>query len=432
MSRQMKDSGIPWIGQVPEMWTVAPIRSVIKEITTKNILGKETTALQFRYGTIVEKANFEAEGDDYVARTIRNYTIIYPGVLVLNGLNLNYDFVTKRVALSRLKGVITSAYMTIMPIDTHALLPEFLEYLFKCYDAKMAFHGMGEGVRKILNFNELKHQPIIYPSHDEQKQIVAVLDKKCTEVEGLSSNIQKQIEALEQYKRAVITETVTKGLNPSVPMKDSGIPWIGKIPQHWNMLKIKYIAKSNQKSLSEKTNPDYQINYIDIGSVSERKGIETYEEIQFSKAPSRARRIVKSGDCIVSTVRTYLKAIAFIDAQFDNYVVSTGFSVLTPMKQFLVNKYLFFLLKNHPLISAISAYSTGVNYPAISDSVLVNLKMPIPPKNEQQSIANYLDEKCSKIDAIIQDKQQQLKKLEQYKKATIFEYVTGKKQVPEA
>lgn len=432
MSRPMKNSGIAWIGQVPEHWTVAPVRSVLKEVTAKNIFGKETTALQFRYGTIVEKDNFDATEDEYVARTIRNYTLIYPGVLVLNGLNLNYDFVTKRVALSRLKGAITSAYMTITPIDMHALMPEFVEYLFKSYDAKMAFHGMGEGVRKILNFNELKRQPIIYPTYTEQKRIVQVLDKKCAEVEGLSSNIQRQIEVLEQYKRAVITETVTKGLHPSAPMKDSGIPWIGQIPQHWNMLKIKYIAKSNQKSLSEKTNPDYQINYIDIGSVSERKGIETYEEIQFSKAPSRARRIVKSGDCIVSTVRTYLKAIAFIDAQFDNYVVSTGFSVLTPMKQFLVNKYLFFLLKNHPLISAISAYSTGVNYPAISDSVLVNLKMPIPPKNEQQSIANYLDEKCSKIDAIIQDKQQQLKKLEQYKKATIFEYVTGKKQVPEA
>lgn len=428
MSRPMKNSGIAWVNKIPSDWDIHPLYYYFAERNRPNRRGKENNLLSLSYGKIIKKNINTCEG--LLPASYNSYNIIDPLDIVLRLTDLQNDKRSLRTGLSHERGIITSAYVTLKP--SNRVCPAFFHYLLHAYDVEKVLYNMGNGVRQSLNYAELSKLPLLEPSLQEQQRIAGYLDKKCAEVEGLSSNIQKQIEALEQYKRAVITETVTKGLNPSAPMKDSGIPWIGKIPQHWNMLKIKYIAKSNQKSLSEKTNPDYQINYIDIGSVSERKGIETYEEIQFSKAPSRARRIVKSGDCIVSTVRTYLKAIAFIDAQFDNYVVSTGFSVLTPMKQFLVNKYLFFLLKNHPLISAISAYSTGVNYPAISDSVLVNLKMPIPPKNEQQSIANYLDEKCSKIDAIIQDKQQQLKKLEQYKKATIFEYVTGKKQVPEA
>ena len=431
MPRTLKDSGVPWIGQIPVDWQTAPIRALFQEVTTKNILGKEKEALQFRYGTIVKKSNFDFETDEYVQRTMRNYTCIYPGVIVINGLNLNYDFVTKRVALSRLKGAITSAYITIAPINAKTIWPQFAEYLLKSYDAKKAFHGMGDGVRKILNFTELKHQPIVYPAYNEQKKIADFLDKKCGEVDTLAHNIQQQIDTLEQYKRAIITETVTKGLNPSAPMKDSGIPWIGQIPKHWVVTKIKYIAKSNQKALSEKTSPDLEICYIDIGSVSERNGIECTEKYIFKNAPSRARRIVQTGDCIVSTVRTYLKAIAFIDVSCHNYIVSTGFSVLTPNKQILAYKYLFFLLKNHPLISAISAYSTGVNYPAINDSVLINLKVALPPQAEQQNMVLYLDEKCGKIDSLIKTKQEQLAKLEEYKKAIIFEYVTGKKPVPE-
>lgn len=431
MSRQMKDSGIPWIGQVPEMWTVAPIRSVIKEITTKNILGKETTALQFRYGTIVEKANFEAEGDDYVARTIRNYTIIYPGVLVLNGLNLNYDFVTKRVALSRLKGVITSAYMTIMPIDTHALLPEFLEYLFKCYDAKMAFHGMGEGVRKILNFNELKHQPIIYPSHDEQKQIVAVLDKKCTEVEGLSSNIQKQIEALEQYKRAVITETVTKGLNPSVLMKDSGIPWIGQIPAHWSTIKIKFLASfyNGYAFDSESLTDEGDGTVIRIGDICEGS-IKPETALKYNGPTLTLKPYqIEKGDILIALSGATVGKTGYITKDYPNAFINQRVGIIRSTN----SRFLNHALQTSSFIPFALLHAAASAQPNISLDTIGNYTIAFPNNSrEQQAIAEYLDKKCAKIDGIIQAKQQQLEELEQYKKAIIFEYVTGKKQVPEA
>lgn len=442
MSRPMKDSGIAWIGQVPEHWTVAPVRSVLKEVTAKNIFGKETTALQFRYGTIVEKDNFDATEDEYVARTIRNYTLIYPGVLVLNGLNLNYDFVTKRVALSRLKGAITSAYMTITPIDTHVLMPEFVEYLFKSYDAKMAFHGMGEGVRKILNFNELKRQPIIYPTYTEQKRIVQVLDKKCAEIDTLSNSIQKQIDSLEQYKRAVITETVTKGLNPSAPMKDSGIPWIGQIPAHWNLLPLRYWIISRQSGAwgdNEQQNEndhfcvrvadfDYDTYQLKDGTPTTLRNY-TQQTVNLLALKKDDILIEKSG----GGEKTPVGRSIIIRKDFDSPTLFANFVErirIKPMYCAMYVEYALVAFYKQGLSTFYFQQTTGIQNLNITKMFRME-SIPCPSLHEQRAIADYLDDKCGKIGAIIQDKQQQLEKLEQYKKATIFEYVTGKKQVPE-
>lgn len=431
MSRPMKNSGIAWIGQVPEHWTVAPVRSVLKEVTAKNIFGKETTALQFRYGTIVEKDNFDATEDEYVARTIRNYTLIYPGVLVLNGLNLNYDFVTKRVALSRLKGAITSAYMTITPIDTHVLMPEFVEYLFKSYDAKMAFHGMGEGVRKILNFNELKRQPIIYPTYIEQKRIVQVLDKKCAEIDTLSNSIQQQIDTLEQYKRAVITETVTKGLNPSAPMKDSGIPWIGQIPAHWNLNKLKYVTTKLERG----TSPDYTDEELTrvVNQATFSRGFFNAKDTKFSTKPAAGSRgLLKRHDVLLaSTGGGVLGKTHFFD-EVETYVADGHVTIARANEKKILSKLLYYLFfTNFDTFNALMTKGS-TNQTELQSLDLANMFIPVPPLSEQQQIVQVLDRHTQTIARAIHSKQQQLEKLEQYKKAIIFEYVTGKKQVPEA
>lgn len=443
MTRPMKDSGIAWIGQIPKHWIIAPVRSVLKEVTAKNILGKETTALQFRYGTIVEKDNFDATEDEYVARTIRNYTLIYPGVLVLNGLNLNYDFVTKRVALSRLKGVITSAYMAITPIDTHALMPEFVEYLFKSYDAKMALHGMGEGVRKILNFNELKRQPIIYPTYTEQKSIVQVLDKKCAEIDTLSNSIQQQIDTLEQYKRAVITETVTKGLNPAAPMKDSGIPWIGQIPQHWHLLPLRYWTTSRQlgawgNNEQQDENDHFCVRVADFDYNTYQIKMSAPTTLRNYAQPIVSLLALHKDDILIEKSgggeKTPVGRSIIVRKEFDTLVLFANFIERIRIKRTycaMYVEYALVALYKQGLTAFYFQQTTGIQNLNITKMFRME-SIPLPPKPEQQAITDYLDDKCSKIDAIIQDKQQQLEKLEQYKKALIFEYVTGKKEVPEA
>lgn len=254
--REMKDSGIEWIGDIPSSWSIVPISAVFKEVRRKNTLCTEKQALQFKMGSIVPKNNFDADIEDYVANTISNYTIVNPGVLMINGLNLNFDFVTQRVGLVKNKGAITSAYMAIQPQDYNIMMPEYAMYLLKTYDNCKAFHNMGGGVRKILNFDELKHNYILLPKHEEQEKIAKFLDDKCKEIDSLISNIQKQIDTLEQYKRSTVIKTVTKGLNPDATMKDSGIQWIGDIPEHWDIHPIYYYfaQRIHKNSLGQENN----------------------------------------------------------------------------------------------------------------------------------------------------------------------------------
>ena len=207
-SAPMKDSGIPWVGEIPEEWKCLPIRALFVENKNKNKFGKETKALQFKYGKIVPKKNFDPE-ENYVAETVLNYNIVDCGMIVLNGLNLNFDFVTKRIALVTEKGIITSAYMSFYPLDKNRVLSEYANYLLKSYEHCTAFHNMGGGVRKILNFDEFKRQYFILPPLDEQQEIADYLDNKCTEIEQIIADKKSQIETLDGYKKSLIYEYVT-------------------------------------------------------------------------------------------------------------------------------------------------------------------------------------------------------------------------------
>ena len=429
MPRTLKDSGVPWIGQIPVDWQTAPIRALFQEVTTKNILGKEKEALQFRYGTIVKKSNFDFETDEYVQRTMRNYTCIYPGVIVINGLNLNYDFVTKRVALSRLKGAITSAYITIAPINAKTIWPQFAEYLLKSYDAKKAFHGMGDGVRKILNFTELKHQPIVYPAYNEQKKIADFLDKKCGEVDALAHNIQQQIDTLEQYKRAIITETVTKGLNPSAPMKDSGIPWIGQIPKHWRTLKVKFISSllNGYAFDSDMLTEEGHSSVIRIGDIT-NGSIEVNSALKYDGPTNMLTAYqIKQGDIVIALSGATVGKIGYIAQQYPFTFINQRVGIIRSDFAHFLN----YALQAGSFLPFVLLHSTASAQPNISLNTIGNYIIACPNETEQQTIASYLDDKCGEIDALIKTKQKQLAKLEEYKKAIIFEYVTGKKPVPE-
>ena len=208
-SAPMKDSGIEWVGEIPAHWGCKPIRALFLENNNKNCFRKETRALQFKNGEIVPKHNFNADDDEYVAETILKYNIVDKGMIVINGLNLNFDFVTKRVGLVHDRGIITSAYMSFSVKDLQAVMPKYACYLLKSYDNCAAFHNMGGGVRKILNFDELKHNLFILPSLSEQKAIADYLDDKCKEIEGIITDKQSQIETLEAYKKSLIYEYVT-------------------------------------------------------------------------------------------------------------------------------------------------------------------------------------------------------------------------------
>ena len=205
-------------------------------------------------------------------------------------------------------------------------------------------------------------------------------------------------------------------------MKDSGIEWIGEIPTDWEMIPIKYLASYNDETLSENTTPDFEFDYIEIGSVEYGKGITAKEHLKFSQAPSRARRIVRANDIIVSTVRTYLRAVAPITSHEDGQIASTGFIVIRPKN--IVSSFLRYAILSENFICTVEANSTGISYPAINASQVVQIKIPVPSTAEQQCIANCLDCKCAEIDAVIERTKATIEEYKKLKQSIITEAVT--------
>ena len=417
---EMKDSGIEWISGIPAEWNSKPIRYLFRHVTEKNIFGNEKTALKFTYGTIIPKSDFDADTDDYVANTILNYTLVRPGVIMINCLNLNYDFVSQRIGLVKDKGAITSAYLAIEPKED--VDSEYANYQLKYFDSIKAFHNMGTGVRKTLDFSELGKKYFILPSKTVQRKIVAYLNGKCAEIDSLHADIEKQIDVLEQYKKSVITEAVTKGLDPNVEMKDSGIEWAIKIPNTWQVIRIKFL-------MTEKKIKTLNGNEERALSVTQDKGIIFSVDAKVANPSSSYDDYieVKIGDLIFNKYKAH--SGVFFVTPYDG-IVTFNYSVYRCNSQ-AVSKYCEYLFKTAGCISEFnkSLHGVGESISPLYTKDFFNITVVIPPYDEQQKIVNYLNVKCAEIDSAIADKKKQLEILESYKKSLIYEYVTGKKEV---
>ena len=212
-------------------------------------------------------------------------------------------------------------------------------------------------------------------------------------------------------------------------MKDSGIEWLGDIPKHCEVNRLKNSTFINQSVISEKTSPDYLIKYIDISNVNSMGEFIELQEMEFSEAPSRARRVPKHNSILLSTVRTYLRAIALVQNPDENLIASTGFAVIDANQNLFDAGYLYFQMISHILVERVIANSEGVSYPAISSTKLGDIKIVIPPKKEQAEIANFLQKRTTAIDQLIKNIEAQIDKLQELRKIKIYEAVTGKIKV---
>ncbi|WP_411689111.1 restriction endonuclease subunit S [Acinetobacter indicus] len=420
-----EDSGVEWLGEVPEHWNLKRFCYLFAENKKKNIGLKETNVLSLSYGNIKEKKIDDNKG--LLPESFETYQIIEPNDIVFRFTDLQNDKRSLRSAISKYHGIITSAYIAVKTKQN----ADFYNYLFRAYDLQKVFYSMGEGMRQSLKMDELNKMPVVLPSEDEQKRIVSFLDTETIRIDNLISKQEKLIELLEEQRKSIISHAVTKGLNPNAPMKDSGVEWLGDVPEHWNLKPIKFLAKTNQLTLAENTDENYEIQYVDIGSVSRTNGIEKIETILFKDAPSRARRIVKDGDIIVSTVRTYLKAIAYIENPPKNLIVSTGFAVLNPIRTVIFPQYAKFTFLAEQFIAEVIAKSKGISYPAITATELADIKIALPPLNEQKVILQYLLEENLKMNKLISKQNQLIEKLKEYRASIISHAVTGKIDVRE-
>lgn len=263
------------------------------------------------------------------------------------------------------------------------------------------------------------------PTINKQEKVIEYLDTKLSEIDHQVSILTSKRDAYLRLKKSIINHAVTRGLNTNVKMKDSGIEWIGEVPEHWEVKRLKNVVECNAKSLGENTPKDSIIKYVEISDVDHVHGINNIQSLMFGEAPSRARRITQKGDIIISTVRTYLKAIAKIED--DDIIVSTGFAVLHPTK--CNGEYLAYYILSESFINRVEMLSKGTSYPAINASDLVSINVLIPPLPEQRVIATYLDDKCAKIDTIVSNLNKQISRYADLKRSLIDEVITGKRAV---
>ncbi len=300
----------------------------------------------------------------------------------------------------------------------------FLYYLLLASNEYLNSLGTGS-IYTAITVDDVRNISIPLPPREIQKQIADFLDKETTRIDTLISRKQKQIELLQEKRQAIITQSVTRGLNPDVKMKDSGVEWIGEIPDHWDFKKSKYVLSYNDETLSENSEPNQIIRYVEISDVYPTEGINGCSEYVFQDAPSRARRIVRLGDVILSTVRTYLKAISPIKKEYQDVVVSTGFVVLRPDNIELLSEYSsYYFLTSHFLDDVVSR-SVGVSYPACKPEDIVNIKICIPPIREQDEISKYLGNEMNRITLLERKIQSSIALLKEYRSSLITHAVSG-------
>lgn len=416
--RKMKDSGVEWIGEIPETWDLVQLGSLFFEHKHKNTGMQSNNLLSLSYGNIIRKDINTSDG--LLPESFEGYNVIDDGDIVLRLTDLQNDQRSLRVGLSHEKGIVTSAYVTLRRRNPD-LNSQFFYYLIHSYDVRKGFYGMGAGVRQGLNYAGVKKIMLTLPLVEEQAAIAAFLEDKLEKVDTLIANVQTQIEKLKAYKQSLITEAVTKGLDPTVPMKDSGVEWAPHIPDDWSVLPIGRVMY--EKKERTKTGTETPL------SVTQARGIILAENANVSNPTSSYIdwRCVEPEDIVFNKYKAH-SGVFFVSPLAG--IVTFNYSVYKCYKGF-VPKYFEYQFKTAGCISEfrMSMRGVGESISPLYTRELFRIFALCPPKDVQDQIVKYLDNKLAQIDRLISLKQSKIEKLEQYKKSLIYEYVTGKKEV---
>lgn len=417
--REMKDSGVAWIGEIPKSWNLERLQWHISEIkeTNKPEKTKQILSLTNKRGVIP----YEEKGaqGNVSKEDLSQYKLAYPDTIVANSMNVLIGSVGK----CNYYGCVSPVYYVYKPNDGENL--EFINYIFQTEQFQKELRRYANGILEIrlrVSSDGILKRKVAFPSTDEQQKIVVYLNQKLSQVDSLIANVQAQIEKLKAYKQSLITEVVTKGLDPNAPMKDSGVEWIGTIPTAWNTVRVKQLLKERKERSSDGKEEPL--------SMSQKVGLVPTKML--GSIPNMASTFVGAklthvDDLVFNKLKAHLGV--FSVSKYDGLVspdyavyYSTGVANL---------KYLEYLFKTPQCISEFRKRSTGIaaGLTRLYTEGLFAIECPLPPKKEQHRIVLYLNEKCAQIDKLTAIKQTKIEKLEQYKRSLIYEYVTGKKEV---
>lgn len=454
-----KDSGIAWIGEIPSEWKMVDAKRILKN--EKKVVGKESEnydRLALTLNGVIKRSKDDSEG--LQPEKFESYQILGINDLVFKLIDLQ-NISTSRVGLSPYEGLVSPAYIVVK--NRKGNDNKFYYYWYMNMYYTHVFNNIGgDGVRSAINAQDLLSLKIPNISLDKQRAIASFLDKKCGEIDSLISLQEEMISELQAYKQSVITEAVTKGLDPNAKMnccasrekndacisssetqpaierkfKDSGVEWIGEIPETWKYAKLKNIINYIESGVSvnaglEEVGPN-DIGVLKTSSVSKNVFIPYECKKVFENEINRVSCPVKANTIIVSRMNTpeLVGACGYVDRDYDNIFLPDRLWQVHFIESVYVKYYWYYLISKRTK-SYFSSLSSGTSSSMqnISQPQFQGAPIAVPPLSEQQAIASYLDEKTSQIDSLISLKQQKIDELKSYKKSIIYEYVTGKKRV---
>lgn len=386
MAREMKDSGISWIGAVPDSWNINSLSQLFVQVKNKNNNLQETNLLSLSYGKI-KRRNIESS-TGLLPESFDGYNIIEKDDIVLRLTDLQNDQTSLRVGLAEERGIITSAYLTIR--KQAEISAQYLFYYLYSFDISKGFYGMGGGVRQGLNWDGIKWLKVLVPSFDEQKKIAVYLSQKCAEIDTVLDKTRTSIEEYKKLKQAIITQAVTKGVRGDRPMKESGIIWLDAVPKDWKISKIKYAIFPHEKPVLL---TDNVITCFRDGTVTLRKNRR--EEGFTVSFTENGYQGVDVGDLVIHGMDTFAGAIGCSDSRGKTSPVVHVCSTIGN------NRYFMYFLRYMAYSNVLMDFSNGVR---IRSSDFRNFKklavfeMLVPPLEEQNEIVNYLDSILAKIE----------------------------------
>lgn len=416
--REMKDSGVEWIGVIPSHWKVSKIKQVIRWKSVKGQPDLPVLSLYRDYGIIPKDSR--DDNHNVTSLDTSSYKVVECGDLVINKMKAWQG----SLAVSEYNGIVSPAYH-ICQITSKNICKKYLHYLLRDASYLPEYMRLSTGLRVgqwDLSFDDFKNIPFLLPPLAEQERIAAFLDAECAEIDTVLEKTRASIEEYKKLKQAVITQAVTKGVRGDRPMKDSGIEWIGDIPAEWDVIRVKQLLKEhNERSKEGKEEPL---------SMSQKVGLvptKFLESIPNMASSFVGAKLAYVDDLVFNKLKAHLGV--FSVSRYDG-LVSPDYAVYCSTGKSNL-KYLEYIFKTPQCIGEFRKKSTGIaaGLMRLYTEGLFSIYLPYPALSEQEEIAEYLNEKCTGIDALIVKKQQYLTEIENYKKSLIYEYVTGKKEV---
>lgn len=426
--REMKDSGVPWIGKIPKGWAL--LRTKNQYRSRKSIAGDAASQyerLALTLGGVIKRSKDDSTG--LQPESFEGYQVLQEGELVFKLIDLE-NLATSRIGFSPYTGIVSPAYVILHPNE--GVNARYGEYYFLSLWHRAIFNSLGDnGVRSNLNAGDLLGIPYVVPPIQEQNRIVYFLDTKCAEIDSILEKTQASIEEYKKLKLSVITEAVTKGVRDERTMKDSGEEWIGEIPAEWKLSRVglHFGIILGKMLCSEPLAEDYTLEKYYCAANVHFTGVDNYDLKTMWFSPSEKEAfLVKKGDLLVVEGGAGAGGSAIVKNLSEKIYIQNSIMIVRPKVQSSA-VYLRYVLESLVTRGYVDFACNKATIPHFTKDKLGQVPFPLPEAAEQQEIAAYLDEKCAAIDSLIASKETLIAELEAYKKSLIYEYVTGKKEV---